>query len=192
MFIPHILVGVWHLIQGHSILLYSLGVFLLLIINISHINSQPTWKEGHGFIKHIGWQCTEQTENNLTLFICIIEKNVRSRSLDIGQVLFCIFKDQNEVNVDKTHKKNKARMYLLNHLDRTSLRSIKDLLWINYKAKRRTWEISMENPEQARKAYLACSGSQAEQRNIKLHLARSWTHTYNKLECFTFNPSITK
>ena len=43
----------------------------------------------------------------------------------------------------------------------------------------------MENPERARKAYLACSGSQAEHRNIKLHLARSWTQTYNKLPCFT-------
>ena len=158
--------GVWHLIQGHSILLYSLGVFLLLIINISHINSQPTWKEGHGFIKHIGWQCTKHTENNLTLFIiCIIEKNVRSRSLDIGQVLFCIFKDQNEVNVDKNTKKEQSQI-VSNRLDWTSLRSIKDLLKINYKAKRRTCKIDivMGNPERARKAYLACSGSQAEHR----------------------------
>jgi len=85
----------------------------------------------------------------------------------------------------KTQKKNKARMYPWNHLDRTRLRSIKDLLCINYKAKRRTWESSMGNPEWARKAYLACSGSQAEHRNIKLHLARSWTQTYNKLQCFT-------
>ena len=43
----------------------------------------------------------------------------------------------------------------------------------------------MGNPEWARKAYLACSGSQADYRNIKLHLARSWTQTYNKLQCFT-------
>ena len=159
--------GVWHLIQGHSILLYSLGVFLLLIINISHINSQPTWKEGQGFIKHNYWLTnvpTEHTENNLTLFIYIIEKKCEVKITGYGQVLFCIFKDQNEVNVDKNKIKEQSQN-LSNHLDRTSLRSIKDLLYINYKAKRRTCEIKMENPERARKAYLACSGSQAEHRN---------------------------
>lgn len=73
----------------------------------------------------------------------------------------------------KTQKKEQSQN-VSNHLDQTSLRSIKDLLCINYKAKRRTWEINMGNPEWARKAYLACSGSQADYRNIKLHLARSY------------------
>lgn len=47
-----------------------------------------------------------------------MEKNVRSRSLDIGQVLFSIFKDQNEVNVDKNTKKEQSQN-VSNHLERT-------------------------------------------------------------------------
>ena len=44
----------------------------------------------------------------------------RSRWLDIGQVLFCVFMDQDRVEVHKLTKKNTVRP-ISSHLDQTSL-----------------------------------------------------------------------
>ena len=102
-------------------------------------------------ILRIIWHCS---------YTLLKKKNVRSRSLDMAKLCFAFSRTKMKSMLIKTQNKNKAKIYPTIYLDRTSLRSIEDLLYyINYK------EIKMENPERARKAYLACSGSQAEHRN---------------------------
>ena len=39
--------GVWYLIQGHSVLLDSLGIFALFKINITHIHPKPACVAEH-------------------------------------------------------------------------------------------------------------------------------------------------
>ena len=50
----------------------------------------------------------------------LLTKLVRSRWLDIGLVLFCMFMDQDVVEVPK-HTKKELGQYPCSHLDRTSL-----------------------------------------------------------------------
>ena len=58
---------------------------------------------------------------------------VRSRSLDIGQVLFCVFMDQDDVEV---HKNAKNTRPISSHLDRTSLVNKGFIIWPKDYAKR--------------------------------------------------------
>ena len=82
----------------------------------------------------------------------------KSRRLDTGQVLFCVFMDRHEVEV---------------HVDRTSLatkRFIKGTF---------SCRTNGGNPERARLADLTRSGSES------LHLARLRVRPYDKRDCCT-------
>ena len=87
--------------------------------------------------------------------------SVRSRWLDIGQVLFlCVFMDWDKVEVHKLAKKGMRP--ISSHLDRTNLANKGFIIWLSGKFFLRN---TAGSPEQARWFHLAHSGSQSQHAN---------------------------
>ena len=82
---------------------------------------------------------------------------MRSRWLDIGQVLFCVFMDRDEVEVHKLAKKRTRP--ISSHLDRTNLVNKGFITWLLVKFCLRD---TAGSPERARWLHLARSGSQSQ------------------------------
>ena len=97
-----------------------------------------------------------------------------SRWLDIGQVIFCVFMDRDEVEVHKLVKKRTRP--ISNHLDRTNLvnKGFYDMAF---------GEIYMRDtagsPQRARWLYLARSGSQLQRAIWFILPARGANHIVN-------------
>ena len=101
----------------------------------------------------ISWSTARATHNMYGL----LTKFVRSRRLDIGQVLFCVFMDRDEVEVHKLAKKRTRP--ISSHLDRTNLVNKGFIIWLLVKFCLRD---TAGSPERARGLHLARSGSQSQ------------------------------
>ena len=84
--------------------------------------------------------------------------SVRSRWLDIGQVLFCVFMDRDEVEVHK-HAKKERGQYPAILIEQTW--SIKDLLY-GFRGNFASVRDTAGSPERVRWLHLARSGSQSQ------------------------------
>ena len=103
--------------------------------------------------------------------------SVRSRWLDIGQVLFCVFMDRDEVKVQKLAKKKKQKTRLVSsHLDRTNLVNKGFITWLSGKF---FLPDTAGSPEQARWLHLALSGGQSQRAIWVILPARGASHLIN-------------
>ena len=83
--------------------------------------------------------------------------SVRSRWLDIGQGLFCVFMHWDEVEAHKLAKKRTRPIF--SHFDRTKLVNKGFITWLSLKFSLRDTEGTPGSPERARWLHLACSRS---------------------------------
>ena len=119
--------------------------------------------------------------NNLLLLILCMGywPSVRSRWLDIGQCFFCVFTDQDGVEVHKLAKQRTRPVS--SHLDRLSLVNKGFIIRVLGKFSLRD---TTGSPEQARQLHLACLGSQSQGRIWFILPAHGASHIINTHPCY--------
>ena len=108
----------------------------------------------------------------------LLTKFVRSRWLDIGLVLFCVFMDRDEVEVHKLAKKRTRP--ISSHLDWTNLVNKGFIIWLLGKFCLRD---TVGSPEWARSLHLARSGSQSHLAISFILPARGASHIISTIIC---------